>query len=329
MKKDNNAGWMFKPKRFISLLGAEYSLMENTGVLNRFYLSSLIIFIILLITGVSIFYAIELLFHNVTVEAFLSTFLSLLFVCIYIFVLNTFTKEDRPARNKWLNASNLIRTGFVAFMGLLVAQPLLVLLFSARLENDVQQYKQTMLDQHAQKIDQMFDADIRKLEQRQMYCQEQDKIMNSHSYEAELDIIGNKIAGLEEKSNNLKVAASVTIGRNSFFLYQIRHLNKKYPWAWLITFLIVFLFLLPGYLIYSISRQADYYMLKKAKEKQLIENAYNSFLNHYHALFNNSIEIFSRYEDPPFNKKRKSPPAVASEEDFLNKYLPGRLNEHQ
>ncbi|MGN6421349.1 MAG: DUF4407 domain-containing protein [Pseudobacter sp.] len=329
MKKDNNAGWMFRPKSFISLLGAEYNLMENTGVLKRFYLSSLIIGIILLITGVSIFYAIELLFHNVTVEAFLSSFLSLLFVCIYIFVLNTFTKEDRPSRNKWLNASNLIRTGFVAFMGLLVAQPLLVLLFSTRLEHDVQQYKQTLLDQHAQKIDQMFDSDIRKLEQRKTYCLEQDQIMNSHSYKAELENTRNKIAALEEKSSNLKSAAAITIERNSFFLYQIRHVNKKYSWAWLFTLFIVFLFLLPGYLIYSISKQADYYMLKKAKEKQLIENAYNSFLRHYHILFNNEVEVFSRYEDPPFNRKRKTPPSVASEEDFLNKYLPGRLNEHQ
>ena len=324
MKKDNSSGWMFKPKSFISLLGAEYTLMQNTGVLRRFYLSALIIVCILIITVTSIFYAVELLFHTVMVEAFLSVFLALLFVCIYIFVLNTFTKEDRPARNTWLNASDLIRTGFVAFMGLLVAQPLLVMLFHNRLDADVQQYKQTMLVQHEQRIDALSDADIKKLERRKNYCLSQYQKVASQTYADEITELESSIANLKEKSRQLKTAAAFTIERNSFFLYRIRYLNNHYPAVWFITIFIVLLFLLPGYLIYSISKQEDYFMLKKSKEKQLIENAYSSFLRHYQALFNNGVEIFSRFEDPPFNRKRKMPPSTSGMEEFLNKYLPDR-----
>lgn len=321
---------MFKPKSFISLLGAEYDLMRNTGVLNRFYLSSLFILFILILTVTSIFYAIELLFHNVAVETFLSLFLALLFTCIYIFVLNTFTKEDRPARNKLFNASNLIRTGFVAFMGLLIAQPLLVLLFHSKLEKDLELHKYNLLGQHVMKIDQMFHADIKKLKERRSYFLNEDqKKLNTHTNTAEIEKLNNRISSLEEKSNNLKSAAALTIEQNSFFLYLIQHVHKKYPWIWCITLFIVILFLVPGYLIYSISKQEEYYQLKKTKEKQLVVNAYCNFLRHYQVLFNHPVEIFSRFEDPPFNKKRKKTSPSAEMEDFLNKYLPERLNEHQ
>ncbi len=55
MRQDPHTSWMVSPKSFIGFLGGEYGLMRDGGVLKRFYISSLLIVTILLITGVSIF----------------------------------------------------------------------------------------------------------------------------------------------------------------------------------------------------------------------------------------------------------------------------------
>src|SRR4051812_7490047 len=114
MKEETMHGWMLLPKSFVRLLGGEYELMRRAGtsVLAKFYVTSVLIIGILALTWISIRYAIDLLFHSMFVEISLAVFFALLFACIYIFLINTFTKERRKARNRFINASNLVRLGF-------------------------------------------------------------------------------------------------------------------------------------------------------------------------------------------------------------------------
>lgn len=320
MSKDPIASWMISPKSFISLLGAEYHLMRDARVLKRFYVSSVLIIIILLMTWISIKYAFDLLFHALIVEIILAIFFSLLFFCTYIFLLNTFAKEAR-AQKSILNLSNVIRIGFVLYMGLLIAQPLIILLYSASLTPAVEGHKQMLFSKHTEKVSALMAGEIKALITRKRYCLKQKELLGTSIYNNELKKIDAKLKTVQSNEDNLNQTAKRAIEQSSFFLYRVEKTNHDYPVSWLLTLLIVLLFLSPGYLIYSISSQHEYYRLKKAREKELIIAAYNSFTTHYTKLFNEQIAIFSRYEDPPFNTIRKQPPIPASMTEFLKKYI--------
>lgn len=320
MSKDNHAGWMISPKSFIGLLGAEYGLMRDAGLLKRFYISSLLIIIIMLLTWISIDHAINLLFKTILVEITLAIFFSLLFACIYIFLLNTFAKESRTNK-KIVSASNIIRTGFIAFMGFIIAQPLMILLYASALSHPVENHKKQLLQKHTAQIDHLAKDELANLANRKAYCLDQKNKFGTSMYDKELSKIDSTENSIHLKARAFKSAAQQTISNNSFFLYQVEKTNRDYSLSWLLTTLIVVLFLLPGYLIYTISSQHEYYLLKKAREKKLAEDAYGIFTMYYKLLFNQQVQIFSRYEDPPFNTIRKQAPATASMSDFIKKYL--------
>ncbi|MES1250209.1 MAG: hypothetical protein ABUL46_05960 [Chitinophaga rupis] len=302
------------------MLGAEYELMRDAGVLRRFYISSLLIVIIMGLTWISVEYAIDLLFHTIVIEMTLAIFFCLLFVCIYIFILNTFSKDNR-SNERVFNVSNIIRIGFIAFMGFLIAQPLVILLYASSLLPAVEEYKWNVQKLHVAKIDDLGKKEMEKLIAEKHYYMEQKDISATLMYNNQIDKIDNTIKRIQDNAASYKHSSQLAIDNNSFFLYRIQEVNRGYPMAWLFTFFIILLFLLPGYLVYSISSRNEYYQLKKAQEKKLVMEAYDFFTAHYRMLFNEKVSVFSRYEDPPFNTVRNQPPARASMTDFLQKYL--------
>jgi hypothetical protein len=320
MSKNSQPSWMISPNNFVSLLGAEYHLVRDTGVLKRFYISALLIVIILLLTWAGIYYALDLLFHSLTVEITLTIFFCLLFFCIYIFLLNTFAKENRGQKGIF-NISNIIRMGFVSFMGFLIAQPLVILLYASTLSPSVKNYKQKILNEHTIKIDGLMRDDLADLVNEQLFYSVQKKRFGTSAYDIELVKIANRIAILQQKTIILKQTAQQTIEHSSFFLFRVEKVNREHSMSWFLTLLIILLFLMPGYLIYSISSQHEYYISKKAREKELVTVAYGQFTMRYKTMFHGKVAIFSRYEDPPFNKIRKQAPVSASITDFLQKYL--------
>jgi hypothetical protein len=320
MSKEIQSSWMLAPKSFVSLLGAEYHLMRDAGVLKRFYISALLIVIIIILTAISFYYALDLLFHSISVQILLAIFFCLLFLCIYIFLLNTFAKENQSKKTIF-NLSNIIRTGFVAFMGFLLAQPVIILQYKDALIPIVENYKQELLIKHISKIDELTNKEVTKLLKKQHYYTDQKALFNTSAYDKELVSIANQLNIIENKTAALHRSAQQTIGRNSFFLFRVQTVHRKHPISWLFTLLVVLLFLLPGYLVYTISSQHIYYILKKAGERELITEAHGAFTDRYKTLFNEDLAIFSRYEDPPFNTVRKHAPVPAPMTAFLQKYL--------
>ncbi|MCF3110252.1 DUF4407 domain-containing protein [Niabella sp. CC-SYL272] len=310
-------------RSFVKLLGAEYDLMRSSGILKRFYVAALLIVMILLLTCLSIFYAIELLFHSVAVEIALALFFSLLFICIYIFLLNTFSKEDRKQKKK-LNCSDFIRIGFIAFMGFLIAQPLIILLYAAPLSADVARYKEQLLKTHRTQIIGLTEKETKKLVTRYHYYQQQKQRSQTTTYDEQIDRIDRSLQVMQAKARALEFTATHTIAANSFFLYRIKKVNGGYAFSWLWAIIIVALFMLPALLIYAISGEDHYYQQKKALERKLITDAYHAFTEHYKKLWQHSVTIFSRYIDPPFNTIRRKPPVSGNTNDFIQKYIDNR-----
>ncbi len=309
---------MLFARRLIGLLGAEYQLLREAGLLRRFYACALLIVATMACTWIGIEYAINLLFHTTFAEIGLAVFFSLLFACMYIFLLNTFSKEQNSG-NRWKSISNAIRTCFVAFMGFLIAQPLLVLVYAKSLTHEANAYKEKLTHSHFAKIDTLASTEWKKLTLEKQRLEAQGIISTSHRRNLQrIDSLGNS---LQQKTDLLKQSAAATIQKSDFFLFRVERVNRHHPMAWLATVVIVAIFLLPGYLVYTISGQHDYYQAKKEREKKLVLAAYHRFAAKWSSLFAEPTAIFSRFEDPPFNQQRKQPTLPAPLTDFLHKYI--------
>lgn len=317
MSRQDQFSWMVNRKGFIKLVGGEYELMHKAGgtVLFKFYLSSVIILLIAVLSFVSIFYAIRLLFHVLLVEIMLSTFLSLLFVLLFIFIVNTFTKETR--QRKLFNLSNITRLGFVMFIGFIISKPIEALWYKDTIEADIQNHKTELVKDHSLKINQLFDRDLARL------IAEKNKY-TSMGLPAGIPQIDQQLSLIAQKKNDLAAVSALRIEQGAYFIYRIKIIAGKYPGAWLISLFIVAFFLLPVYLIYSISSDEEYFKTKKEQEKRMIERAYKAFTKKYPeiflAVFNVKLEFYSKYEDPPFNTLIKKAQVCRSVNDFHERY---------
>lgn len=315
---------MVRPKGFIRLIGAEYDLMVQAGtnVLVKFYLSSVVIMMILLISLFAIHYAVDLLFHIEVVEIILSAFFSTLFVFIYIFLLNTFTKKESSTTNKYLKLSNFIRIGFVVFMAFMISKPIEIYLFNEVLEQEVLDYKQQVLSEHQKKLDAIFSGDLKRLFNKATYYQEIST--SGNPLQPELDAVSGKIKEINKKKQRIMDVAREKVENSSFFIFRIKQLSKKHPLSFLVCLLVIGLFILPGYIIYSISTDDTYYKLKTEYEEGLIRNTYSAFLVQYRKLslqhFATETDYYTVFEDAPFNIKRKPDNNYQPETEFFKKY---------
>lgn len=324
MNKKNRFSWLVKPKGFIRLVGAEYELMVKAGtnVLLKFYFSSVIIMCILVISFLAIRYAIDLLFHKELVEILLSVFFSLLFVFIYIFLLNTFTKKETNSLNGFFKLSNFIRVAFVIFMAFMISKPIELFVYREVLESEVYQHKQQVLAEHQARIDAMFFDDLKRLFDKADYYQAVSP--QTSSLQPELEAVKTKIQEIKDRKDRIMQVAQQRVQTSSFFIFRIQQLAHHHPFSYLVCLCITALFMLPGFIIYSISKDDAYYKLKTEYEESLINTTYAAFSHQYRRLalqqFGKEIDFYTVFEDPPFNTKRKPGKQFQPQTEFFKKY---------
>jgi hypothetical protein len=325
--------WLISSKSFIQLIGAEYDILKKSGSTSvlKFYIAALSIMIILLLSMCSILYAMDLLFHMLHVELLLAIVISILFIFIYIFLLNTFSKHllNSDGGNKtipWyqrIKFSDVIRTGFVVFMGFLISKPIEVFFFREKLEKDVRLYKENIMNKYEKKLNELSSKDIQKLQTSISFYQTQ---LSKHPSNVLMNEV-NKLTSQINDINNKQAAdlnqADIRIEKSDFLLFRIKKVSKNIS-AWVICAGMIFLFLLPGFLIYSISSDDDYYRIKKESEEKMIFEEYHSFEIWYSNIFKDLYQLdrgyYTAFEDPPLNTKPKARPSFQSQTDFLNKY---------
>lgn len=316
--------WMIAPRSFVRLIGAEYDLLSEAGksVLTKFYVSAVLIVIILTISCLSIYHAVDALFSSQSMEIGFSIFFSVLFVFIYIFLLNTFTKQQVDSANRFFKLSNFVRTGFVVFMAFIISKPIEIYIFNDALETEVQAYKNFLIENYRQKIDASYSKQLNMLYGKESLYQ---SIRNTGStIQSEISDINQNINEMLAHKKQIVQAASERIMQSSFFTFQIQQLALKHKASYLVCLCIILLFLLPGFIIYNISKDNLYYKIKNEYERNLILNNYEIFLRHYkHNLFVKfgvQTDFHTVYQDPPFNTKRKSDNHYQPETEFFKKY---------
>jgi hypothetical protein len=316
--------WMIRQKSVISLVGAEYRLMKQSGsgVLQRFYISAALILLIMAISACSIFYAVDILVHIYVVEILLASFLSGLFGLMYIFMMNTITKDGQRKKKYHLSVSNATRIGFVIFMAFIISKPIEIAILKTQINSKVREYRQSLIDQHLSIIDRICNSDINKL---QAQIERDQTLQGTLMISEETKRLQQKILQLENKRQQAINLAHKRISASGFFIFQVSEAAKS-PWGWLCCLVVMLLFITPGYLIYTISGDDAYFALKSDYETKMIRRAYASFERKYEDLFRDMYAIerkyYSVYDDPPFNTRRKTDSVeYRSEEDFFMKYL--------
>lgn len=315
----------FLSKRtIVSLIGIDYTIIKEAGEENihRFYIAGLLVIVILLLSFFSVFYAFELMFHMWYAEIFLALFFSLMFFTIYVLLIQTFSKEVLPKSQfqPFFNLSNLSRMGFVFLISFIISQPIKIFVLRDELEGGISTYKSQLFNNFNQNLESLYSDDHAKLNEEknrqiQIYGVDHPSV---NLIDDKIQLINQQIAF--ERSNVLS-----KISRSDFFVKRIL-LSNQYISAWLICLVIIGIFGIPVFLIYSISSNSRYYQIKKSKEFYLVNTHYDHFKKKYTEVFTKKFSItgvtfYETYLDAPFNTLKKTTPNILSQEDFKNNFL--------
>ncbi|WP_448698115.1 DUF4407 domain-containing protein [Mucilaginibacter sp. AW1-3] len=291
--------------RIISFIGIDYHLLKRSGEQNiaKFYLSGLLVLIIFALSFFSVFYALNLMFHTWYAEFVLATFLSLTFLNIYLLLIQTFSKETLPAgyKTSFFTTSNITRVCFVLMISFLMAQPLRIVLLRDELDHDIENYKDSLYQDFVNRTDQLYQPDLLRLERRHQTVLVIDSLIQAD-----------------------RQGARDNISRSDFFLKRIT-IAGKYRLSWLICLLVMAIFSLPVYLIYSISENSRYYTEKRNRDHQLVSDQYQEFKHRYLRIFQTryqlEVEFPEDHEDPPFNWIKKQAPTYRKTADLTDKIV--------
>lgn len=313
-------------RSIVSLIGIDYPILEKSELDNffKFLIAGFLVLAILLISFCSVFYAFDLMFDMWHAEILLSSFFSLMFFTIYIFLIQTFSKEVFPTtyKLKFFNLSNLSRIGFVLMIGFLIAQPIKIFVYRHQLDNDLERYKYELYKKFSKVNSDLYSSDINKLiAEKNTYL----LMAKSETLDAEISKIDIDIFKINAQINLANVAANNTISNSNFFIKRIE-LAGKYSSSSFVVLIVLTLFFTPILLIYSISGKSKYYALKKANDRNLVEIEYIKFKAKYKAIFKTKYTLFDvdfhePFNDPPFNTKRKPLPEYLTQEQFFNNLI--------
>jgi hypothetical protein len=309
---------------FIQLVGGDYRLLLSSGnlVIHRFFGASISLVLVMIVSVCSVFYGTDLLFHIWQVELMLAFFISLLFGFIYIFLLTTLSRLTRQTAK--LNLSNTLRLGFLLFMAFLISKPVEVFFFSKKLDKQIAEHRNALLKNFENKLNIIYEADKVRLEAR---IRSLDLILSDYfiaAYAEEWASVKEKMALLGQERETKLQLAKQRIQQADFLLFRIE-LVVKMPASWIICLIFLGLFLLPAIFIYSIPHEHIYYDKKIQLERFIIQTEYKKFCDQYSQIFlkNWSVhtEVYTVYQDPPFNTQRIPEVVPRTKVQFIELYL--------
>lgn len=321
MMDRRDEGRLLSQRNFIGLIGIDYHILEQSqkGNFIKFYLTSALVILIFITSFGSIYYGFDLLFDMWHAELLLSLFFSFMFFNIYIFLIQTFSKEVFPSavRLGFFNLSNLSRLGFVIMLGFILSQPIKVYLFRQQLDQEVMAYKQKLAINFSQSNQRLYQKEFQDLNSRRKQLQNQASVP---IVKAQLMSINHQLTQIRQNILDQNRVAANEIEQSNFFIQRIKF-AYHIPLAKLIELIIIALYCAPVLIIYSISKDHQYYQLKKKEESKLVIQHYLLFKSLYQQTFKRNyhidVEIHENYLDPPFNTRKKPVPEYMDQEQFL------------
>ena len=318
-------------KRFmVGLIGIDYDELKKTSTrnLDRFHLAAIFVMVILVLSIFSVYYAFELMFHIWYVQVMLSLFFALMFGIIYVLLLQTISKKPLGQKQgRWFNVPNILRGGFILFIGFLLSKPIEVFILSISLDNDIDLYRKELNTSIGKQTREIYAADIARLRTRQ-------SVLKNIGNGNDLNQLSDQIIKLQSQQDTAIQKANTQISQSPFFLQRMRRATNHYRVSWVICLIILILFFTPALLVYTVSSNSRYYIGKNQTEEALVREHYLLFRELYTECFLEryrikGMEFYEVHTDPPFRNHRIEVPGCESEKDFFNSFksygLPERI----
>jgi len=310
------------------IAGEDKQILRNCGIGTqlRFALSGFITALLFITGVVSYHHTFSQIFNIPNLSWVLGLLFSLMIFNIY--KLNLITISTNPSK-KGLGyvISFCFRICFMLLLGLTIIKPFEILILKKTLAVEVAYLKVEEINQAIAKTAGHFDEAItsNNLEIKRL---------NEHFTAGRIEIGKDKLDQLKAKKQKLLSdkqglieETERRIDASPHYVKGLLHLNYKFPWVWNISIGFLFIFLLPLFLKYFISRSSSYVRNKAELNRDIILDEYDYLKYNYPRLMQKNthvlIELEERYEDPPFNLIPKIiTRKTGDEEDFLN-YLHG------
>jgi hypothetical protein len=299
-----------KLKKFLcTLSGDDYAIIgrcENR-IQYRFAAIGAFVFLIFVLCFVSCYFTFTQLFQSYLLGIPAGLFFAFMITNIYLLLLYTLSKHVLP-HDPYLvgNLVSLwIRVAFVGFIAVVISKPIEVMLFSVPLAGEIKSFKEERFREFENSTNDFFDSEI--VELKGVIA---DEITNeTHVNQKRLASYNSRIDQKEKRRVQLLTRMRYLVDNSNYYVRSIVILNSKFPSCWLITILIVGIFLVPAYIKRFIPASGLFYGKKNDIETRLIKREYEAFKTTYSRLlsewYGKEIVWIEFYSDPPFNTTRK------------------------
>ncbi|WBL41955.1 DUF4407 domain-containing protein [Algoriphagus halophytocola] len=308
---------------FWKLTGDDFNVIGKCGQRTKRHftiIGSLVAFIFSF-CFLSCYLAFSQLFRNIYVGVPVGLFFAWMITNIYLFLLYTLSKTGFPyIPNKTARyISTTIRVIFIGFIAIIVSKPIERLVVSEQLELELEAFKKDKLERYKNSTQEYFEKEIIAIKK----LGTQKEALNSEIDETEKSNFEKLIHSREAERDRLIKSMEQLVEGSDYYIQGIVILNRKFPFCWFFTFLVIVIFIIPAYLKIYIHKDSVFYRTKHYVESHLVRSEYELFKERYRRIFRYrhgvEVQYTELYTDPPFNTIRKTDDKkILTESDLLD-----------
>ena len=309
------------------LVGVDFAQIKSgNNILLAF--AGLILFVLSL-AAFGFYYAIYNTTESLILGIIVAAFFTLLILNIYRLVFSISEGELTKYDKFWDVSKFVLKRGFILIaLSLFISKSLEVYIFKDQLKFHVNNYKNGL------KRDFNRTLEIGLLKDRQSIDEEyerriyDDKLFdkfsaeNAKKYALERD---RKLIEIQKKVDLENSVIQQKINASNFFITKIKLLFTHIPESWLLTLIIISIFLSPFYVFLLTPLFTEYDTACASASRQIIIDEYNSFKEMYPIFMMKSmgheLNFEEKWEDPPFNTIKIGPPYRVLKKGSLLKWI--------
>lgn len=308
-------------KFFWTLSGDDVNVIDkcNKTTKSRFTAIGVLVASIFTLCFISCYFAFTSLLQNLWFGIIIGLFFAWMITNIYLFLLYTLSKTGFPyvpnRTARFISVS--IRLIFIAFISIIISKPIESLVFSKQLEKEIQIFKKEKIERYTKSTNSYLDKEINEYK----------NLLTGNNDDFYLNLIEDR----EKKKTVLTASMKQLVKKSNYYIQGIIILNNKYPISWIITIIVLIMFIIPTYLKLFIQKDSIFYKTKHYVESHLVKYEYELFkekytatlINRYSVEFRRINEINVNYtehfSDAPFNTIQKiDNRKILKEDDLLD-----------
>jgi ABC-type multidrug transport system fused ATPase/permease subunit len=297
-----------------------YVLGQCSKSLRRtFSLIGILVVIISAVSALSLTYGVDQILESVAFDVVIGIYCALFVFVLYLFILHTLSRNVLPVAGESLRGrllSKMIRVSFLVFLGFFVAQPLSYIILETPVDEELSIFKKEEIELYNNRLNLKY---ARLLQEKRVEDKSTIKFRTT---------IGEYN---QQKNREIRKFMRIQNDRN-FFIQKIILMNTRgivQYLSWLLSLILISIFILPVILKSMISFSSEYYRVKKTIQSRIVDKHHTRFVQTYNDILKTkygyaNLSYHSAYIDPPYNTQLKRKPKLRDKTQFL-KWL---LNEN-